>query len=393
MGADQYRANRPGAGTAKYSRRGSARALWKARKERNRILEPEMPDQAKISFRRKVIYVGIISLGIPALLVMSSELVGRAYIHFQYGIPGKSYGLWRYDSELGTVHNENAYNTTSETNDYGFRNKENVFEPKPKGSHRVIAYGGSTTYSYNLLNDEAWPIQLQNLLRRQHDSRDQVLNGGAFAWSLSHAYARARGELPLLRPDYVILYSGINEETNANALRGQGKELQSVLDQGAFGAFATKLGRNGWLTRNSVIVRILDYYIRPILDRWLDRWSVANGKNGGEAGSVSKEIDQVVLEHYLLTLRAFLDLIKQVGARPVFVIQAHGYNNAVTKRLTQYSRLAAPVARDAGAITIDAQEVVDSYSGNPMDLFYSSGVHWSSVGAIRLAKFIQENAF
>lgn len=348
-----------------------------------------MPDQVKISFRKTVLFLVIISLGIPALLVMSLELVGRAYIHFQYGIPGKSYGLWRYDPELGAIHNENAYNTNSETNDYGFRNKENVFEPKPKDPYRVITYGGSTTYSYNLSNDEAWPIQLQKLLRRQHNSRDQVLNGGAILWSLGHAFARARGELPLLRPDYVILYSGINEETNANALRRQGKELQSVLDQGAFGTFATNLDQNRWLKRNSVVVRFFDYRLRPIFGRW----SVENGKNGGKAVSVSEEVDQVVLENYLLTLRAFLDLIEQVGARPVFVIQAHGYNNARNKRLTQYSRLAAPVARDAGAIAIDAQEVVDSYSGNPMDLFYSTGVHWSSVGAIRLAKFIQENAF
>lgn len=184
-------------------------------------------------------------------------------------------------------------------------------------------------------------------------------------------------------------YSGINEEINSKLLRGQGKELQSILDQGKVGAFATNLDQSRWLKRNSLIVRIFDYNFRT----YLRRWSFANGKNGGEPESVSEEVDPVVLEHYLLTLRAFLDLIEQVGARPVFVIQAHGYNNVLNKRITKYSRLAAPVVRDAGAITIDAQEVVDSYSGDPMDLFYHTGVHWSSVGAIRLAKFIQENAF
>lgn len=80
-------------------------------------------------------------MGFPVAGILAIEGVGYAIIHFKYGVPGKTYGLWTHDAELGAIHSRNGYNSNSETNNYGFRNKEDVFEPKPPGSVRVIAYG------------------------------------------------------------------------------------------------------------------------------------------------------------------------------------------------------------------------------------------------------------
>jgi len=155
------------------------------------------------------------SLLVPVIGILSIESIGRAIIHFRFGVPGKSYGLWQYDPELGAIHAANGYNLNSETNNFGFRNKEDVIEPKPANALRIIAYGGSATFCYNLPTDLAWPIRLQEILRKQHNAFDQVLNGGAIMWSIGHELTRAKRDLPRLKPDVVIIYSGVNEEVNA----------------------------------------------------------------------------------------------------------------------------------------------------------------------------------
>src|SRR5205823_3734018 len=119
---------------------------------------------------KKISFILLILLLPPVLLVGAAEGFGRLVLHYKYSVPGKTYGLWTYDPVLGAVHAANAYNSNSETNSLGFRNKEDVFEPKPPGSLRIIAYGGSTTFCYNLLTEEAWSLQLQDVLRAHHNN-------------------------------------------------------------------------------------------------------------------------------------------------------------------------------------------------------------------------------
>src|SRR5262249_39810373 len=95
-----------------------------------------------ISPLKKALLYVITLLVLPLLGIIAVEFAGRIIIHAKYGVPGKSYGLWQYDKELGAVHASNSYNSNSETNSLGFRNHEDVFEPKPQGALRIIAYGG-----------------------------------------------------------------------------------------------------------------------------------------------------------------------------------------------------------------------------------------------------------
>jgi len=337
--------------------------------------------------RKAAIYV--LATLVPVLLILFlMEGGARLYVHLKYGVPGKSYGLWRADEEIGAVHAENAYNTRYQTNDYGFRNREPVIQPKPEGAFRIITYGGSTTFCYNLSDENTWPARLERLLREHHHPKDQVLNAGAIAWSLGHALARARRDIPLLKPDYVIIYSGINEDLNSRALALQGVSLTQLVDAGDFGRFATNLDQNQWLGRNIVLVKLLDHLLAP----WIQdaKLGMAPAVSDQE---VSEEPDPVILENYLQTLQRFLALARENGADAVFVLQTHGRNNRVNRYLTSYSRAAATSARAGGAQVVDAERLVASHDGEPMDLFTESGVHYSALGADRLAHLIFEEAF
>lgn len=310
------------------------------------------------------------------------------YLHVQHGVPGKSYGLWRYDEELGAVHAGDAYNTSYQTNDYGFRNREAVTRPKPDDALRVIAYGGSTTFCYNLGFDETWTTNLERLLREYHDPKDQVLNAGAIAWSLGHALARARRDIPDLKPDVVLIYSGINEDLNARSLAADGVSVAELVGEGDYGRFATNLDQNQWLRRNIVSVKLLDHLLAP----WI-RPANLMMEPGVPDHEVAETPKPAILENYRRTLERFIDLAREHGARVVFVVQTHGRNNSSNRYLTSYSRAGADVARAFGASVVDADALVASYDGDPMDLFTASGVHYSPIGASMLGDLIFCGAF
>ena len=345
-----------------------------------------------LSNKKKIIYWIIFIAVFTAGPLLALEIAGRTYIHVKYGVAGKTYGLWRYDAELGAIHRENAYNSNAQTNNYGFRNREDVFDPKPPGTLRIITYGGSTTYCYNLANDEAWPLQLQAILRERTGRLHQVLNGGAILWSIGHAYARAKREISILKPDYVILYTGINESTNAQYLAKQGKSINKLVQLGRYGEFATNYDQNRWLKRNSVIVRFLDYYLKPYIYRAIKSRS-RNLRKALYKAKPPRKPDKATLENYLHVLGQFIDLIRQNGGIPIFVIQARGNNDPTIVYLTSYSEAGAELARKENVIIVDARKMVRTYKGDPMDLFIASGVHYSKVGAHRLASYIAEHVF
>lgn len=344
-----------------------------------RMTQSARTTTANLPIWKKILFSLIIAVGFPIAGILAIEGAGYAIIHFMYGVPGKSYGLWTYDAEIGAIHASNGYNSNSETNNYGFRNKEDVLDPKPPGSIRVIAYGGSTTFCYNLETDQAWPLRLQEELRKYAGPKSQVLNAGAITWSIGQEMARAKRDLPRLKPDVVILYSGLNEETNANHLKLEGISLEKAVAEGKYGIFTTNLDQSRWLKRNSLIVRFLEY---------TNLFGPAPNYRPARDYPIVPE----VRDNFNRTLREFIALIRQNNARPLYVIMGGLEEIGPNRQFLRYSREGAKVAREMGVPVIDSNEVINNYKGDKADLFAPSGAHWSALGAILLAKFIDEQA-
>jgi hypothetical protein len=104
-----------------------------------------------------------------------------------------------------------------QTNNLGYRNKENINFTKDTGVFRILTLGGSTTWGY-LLDDpaDAWPSQLAEMLNNalSEDSdfdRLEVIKGGLnYATSaelLLHYLYRDR----YLDPDIVVVHTGGND--------------------------------------------------------------------------------------------------------------------------------------------------------------------------------------
>jgi lysophospholipase L1-like esterase len=347
------------------------------------------------STSRKLAYWLIFILGFTILPLLILEGLTRVVLHFKYAKPGKSYGLWQSDKELGAIHALNGYNSNAETNDYGFRNIEPVKNPKPEGATRTIVYGGSIVFCYNLNTDEAWPLQLEKHLRANHNPNDQVLNGGAIAWSLGHCYRRAKRDLPVLKPDYVVIYSGINEPLNRLIMLGEGQDLHDLIKEGKYGEITTNYDQSRWGKRNLAIVRLFEYVVNPIFQKK----AAQNRRDIGGEFAIQKEngqiptTDSLLLKNYLHVLRDFIQLIKDNGSQPIFVIQAHAKTQEHMDFFTSFSENGGILAREMGATVIDSKDIAQTYTGTWSDLFIESGFHFSKLGAEEIGKFVYQAAF
>ena len=340
---------------------------------------------------KKIIFIilALFIFGIGPIIAV--EIAGRIVINLVYGVEGKSYGLWRYDPMTGAQHNENAYNRLTTTNNFGFRNVEDVLEPKDEESLRIIAYGGSTTFCYNLSNEETWPSRLEQKLRKSRHPKDQVLNAGAINWSLGHAFARAKIDIPVLKPDYVLIYSGINEGANSDSLKNVNVEMKALMADENYGVIAKNFDQNRWFKRNSITVRVYDYYIKAFL---VGLFTTQDKKViSSEPIFINPNPDEYVLENYLVVLETFIEFIEKNGSKAVFIIQSNGDNSNLNRKFTSYSVAGANIAKKLGVKVVDSRDLIDDNTKLAKDLFYFTGVHYSPKGAIQLADLIGKEVF
>lgn len=117
-----------------------------------------------------------------------------------------------------------------EHNALGYRGPE-ITLPKPEGVFRIVALGGSTTYSTATSAEESYPAQLQRTLREEYGYPNvEVINGGIPGYTSWDTLVNYLLRVVELQPDMLIIYDGINDVRpraasdacyqGANAFRG-----------------------------------------------------------------------------------------------------------------------------------------------------------------------------
>ncbi|MGB0720778.1 MAG: SGNH/GDSL hydrolase family protein [Gammaproteobacteria bacterium] len=318
-------------------------------------------------------YLLILSL-IVSGSVLAIESAGRAYIYLTHGKEGRSYGIYRAHPALGAILRPDSYNLSKEFNNRAFQTPRDIPATKPPDELRIVTYGGSTTFCYNLPTGEDWPLQLEQRLTEQGVNA-RVLNAGDVSWSLGHIAVRSREEFPALEADWVVLYSGLNEYLNADMLAFQGINISEEVAAGRYGAINRQLGADRWLARNSLIHKTVVKKVLPLL-------------SSGERLTPPFQADPADLaRNYHHLLSGLITFWRNHGTRVAFVIQGGDPNNA-NHAVTGMSRDAADLARELGAIVVDAQDVVRAYPKDAAELFTHTGVHWTRDGARRLSAFL-----
>jgi len=350
--------------------------------------------------KKKTAFV-IVLLMAPLVLLVGLELAGRVAINLIYGVPGKTYGIYQADPVLGHFPAPNTYNHLTSLNDWGFRNAEDVIAPKPEGAERVVVYGGSSTFCPKLTTEACWPGQLEKRMRKgDGNASHQVLNGGVVLWSLGHVLERAKREIPKLKPDKVIIYSGINEIGNSGFLNRAGMPIDRLVAEGRYGVAAMNYPSSDWLALNSVIFKIARGVVvsgvRQIappkgeVPHKTDA-SPATGTGAGSSGNEKVSLpppDPAMLKNYLVVLERLIELVRRNGAEPVMLIQSSKVPNVGTA----FSRIGAEMICKMGVRALDSREAVASYQG-PKDELHRSSIHYSAKGAAVLADYLYDRLY
>ncbi|PIQ81489.1 MAG: hypothetical protein COV76_08675 [Candidatus Omnitrophica bacterium CG11_big_fil_rev_8_21_14_0_20_64_10] len=323
--------------------------------------------------KRSLLFWVVYTAAVSALLLLGLEGVGRVMIHLKHGVPGKTYGLWIADPELGADHRPNGYNTHTRVNDWGFRNPEDVVVPKPADGLRIIVFGGSTTFGYNLADGDTYTERLEAKLRQVPGwEHSQVLNAGRINFSAGHNLILMKRLVPKLQPDLVILYEGVNEMQNAWMLQlRDGVNLDTLADR--WGVLAKGFDQNRWLKRNSILVRFFDYRIKELL--------TAHPKETGPAAPQSALIHPWIIENYRYLFGAMLDFLEERQV-PVIMIRYASVHNPL---IVPFSEISAEMAEARGIPVYEMERHLNE-TGRPLaGWFIATGAHVTAEGARRVA--------
>ena len=97
-------------------------------------------------------------------------------------------------------------------NSLGYRNDEFPIK-KPEGTIRIVALGGSTTYTEKVKdNAKTFTAQLENILKEQYGySNVQVINAGVPGYNTWESLINLQFRVLDLEPDLVIIYHNTND--------------------------------------------------------------------------------------------------------------------------------------------------------------------------------------
>lgn len=112
-----------------------------------------------------------------------------------------------------------------EHNMLGYRGPD-IAIPKPDGIFRIVALGGSTTYSTGTTPEESYPAFLQQILQDEYGYTNvEVINGGMTGYTSWENLANFAFRVLELEPDMIIIYAAVNdvvarEQSSVDCYRG-----------------------------------------------------------------------------------------------------------------------------------------------------------------------------
>lgn len=112
---------------------------------------------------------------------------------------------------LGYIPTPNLESGENRNNALGFRGEE-ISLVKPESVYRIVAVGGSTTYSVDVEDyRDSYPHQLGEYLRGGGFDQVEVINAGVGSYASFHNFINIQFRVLPLQPDLIIVYQGYND--------------------------------------------------------------------------------------------------------------------------------------------------------------------------------------
>lgn len=173
---------------------------------------PKYYKEAALFFVSAILFFSALEIGSRVYLCHFADysLQSKLLFYGQCGIPSL-YEPHPYMDYHGTP-NYKSPDGLNIHNSYGFRGPEVVI-PKPKGTYRIVALGGSTTYTVDVKDwRKDYPRQLEKELRKRYNhSNIEVVNAGLNSWNTHESLINFEFNVLDLQPDMIIIYDSIND--------------------------------------------------------------------------------------------------------------------------------------------------------------------------------------
>lgn len=270
--------------------------------------------------------------------------------------------------------------------------------PKPDGVYRIVALGGSTTFGHGLSAGEAWPAQLQHILRDEYGYDNvEVINLGVPGFhSLDSVISLATRGLAH-EPDLVIGYDSLNDAM-----------LRLYQDPACYNGdtplFSFGMDRGVWQASGDELPPSALYRFLAIRFGWMEAPTTIDSRMAptGWCPPQPENISQLDLLaqnppiHFERNQRSLAALAQSVGARMLFSSFAWDTAaaeaalaedpelyamQALLNAIDEQNVLLQTVADDAGALFVDITAEMDSGA-----YFQGDHVHQTAEGARRQAE-------
>ncbi|MBN2494621.1 MAG: SGNH/GDSL hydrolase family protein [Deltaproteobacteria bacterium] len=281
-------------------------------------------------------------------------------------------------------------------NELGYRGR--AFRPdKQAGTYRIVFYGGSSVFDSFASGKDDWPHRVERWLRAHGRESVEVINAGVPGHASFDALGRLFAEGHRFEPDCVVLYAAWND---IKTFRSSEPLLRQIAPWSE--GLDPRIHYTGELDRG--LCQLSQLYL--LLRGWYQRETRGLGEEGRvPGGEPGDRIQPEALAQYRLGLEAFADLARNIGALPVFVLQArlvHPDNTraqrerirldyvqltheALCRAFAETDRITRLVAAEKGALLIDSTSAMCG-----QEAFFLDHVHLNEAGSRRLAELVGE---
>lgn len=185
-------------------------------------LEKSTKIEAQTSRAEALVKKSLTTLGAAVLIIGVLALLLELGLRLYFTLKGDSTNLIRYVMTREQINGLDPYAMPlpfveyglspdyRDHNALGYRGAE-VAIPKPEGTYRIVALGGSTTYGFTGSN-VTYPSALQAVLReRLPDMQIEVVNAGVASYTSFNSLSTFAYRVLELEPDLIIIYDNAND--------------------------------------------------------------------------------------------------------------------------------------------------------------------------------------
>lgn len=284
-----------------------------------------------------------------------------------------------------------------EINEKGYRGP-NFETLKPENTIRIIVYGGSATFDTRADKNSDWPHLVEKHLHNAGFAHIEVINAGIPGHTAVESVGRFFTEGFIFSPDFVLLYNAWNDMKYFDAKQSFLRTVKPALQQFDYRIHNANF-LDQWLCNSSHLYNVIRrVYFKKKLK--LGREGIITSQDS--LSSVTT-LNPLQFRQYQLAVEMFVDLARNVGAKPILITQArlvHPENTEEQKKRIDYHHVG--LSHDAILETFSRQDAIiknvaqsknipvfnASHQLSGLDWAFNDHVHFSPAGSEAMAEFI-----